>query len=108
MTSDNHTISVVIPTGPILFGGDFAYVTESPFAMLVVGTAIEYFKVSYGETQFHLVATGLLLAVVVLFMPDGVIPAVHRLLARFRPEQSSIREVTAAELRERERAEVTR
>jgi branched-chain amino acid transport system permease protein len=75
---------------------------------LVVGTAIEYFKVSYGETQFHLVATGLLLAVVVLFMPDGVIPAVQGLLARFRPQQSSIREVTAAELRERDRAEVRR
>jgi branched-chain amino acid transport system permease protein len=71
---------------------------------LVVGTAIEYFKVSYGDTQFHLVATGLLLAVVVLFMPDGVIPAVTGLLARFRPEQSSIREVTAAELLERDRS----
>jgi branched-chain amino acid transport system permease protein len=67
---------------------------------LVVGTAIEYFKVSYGDTQFHLVATGLLLAVVVLFMPDGVIPAVHGFFARFRPQQSSIREVTAADLRE--------
>jgi branched-chain amino acid transport system permease protein len=67
---------------------------------LVVGTAIEYFKVSYGDTQFHLVATGLLLGAVVLFMPDGVIPAGHALLTRFRPQQSSIREVTAAELRE--------
>jgi branched-chain amino acid transport system permease protein len=67
---------------------------------LVVGVAIEYFKVSYGDTQFHLVATGLLLAAVVLFMPDGVIPAVQALLDRFRPQQSSIREVSAAELRE--------
>jgi hypothetical protein len=33
---------------------------------------------------------------------------VQGLLARFRPEQSSIREVTAAELLERERAEVPR
>ena len=70
---------------------------------LVVGTAIEYFKVSYGDTQFHLVATGLLLGAVVLFMPDGVIPAGHALLTRFRPQQSSIREVTAAELREQVR-----
>jgi branched-chain amino acid transport system permease protein len=38
-------------------------------------------------------------------MPDGVIPAVQGLLARFRPEQSSIREETAAELLERERAD---
>jgi branched-chain amino acid transport system permease protein len=73
---------------------------------LVVGTAIEYFKVSYGDTQFHLVATGLLLAAVVLFMPDGVIPAVQGLLGRFRPQQSSIREVSAAELQKR--AEVAR
>jgi branched-chain amino acid transport system permease protein len=71
----------------------------------VVGTAIEYFKVSYGDTQFHLIATGLLLGVVVLFMPDGVIPAVAGLLARFRPQQGSIREMTAAQLRERDRTD---
>lgn len=79
---------------------------------VVVGTAIEYFKIQFGDTQFHLVATGVLLAVVVLFMPDGVIPAVRGLLERFRPQQTSIREVTAAELlerdAERERAEATR
>jgi branched-chain amino acid transport system permease protein len=73
---------------------------------LVVGTAVEYFKASYGETQFHLVATGLLLAAVVLFMPDGVIPAVTNLLARFRPQQASIREVTADQVLDRARTEV--
>ncbi|MEV4811740.1 branched-chain amino acid ABC transporter permease [Micromonospora avicenniae] len=67
---------------------------------LVVGTALEYFKVEYGSTPLHLVATGLLLALVVLFMPDGVLPAVAAMLDRFRPAQQSIREVTAAELRE--------
>ena len=71
---------------------------------VVVGTAIEYFKIEYGDTQFHLVATGLLLAIVVLFMPDGVIPAVAGLAARFRPQQASIREMTAAELLERDGA----
>ncbi|WP_232665394.1 branched-chain amino acid ABC transporter permease [Pseudonocardia sp. TRM90224] len=65
---------------------------------LVVGVALEFFKQQYGDTQFHLVATGLLLGVVVLFMPDGVIPAVRGLLARRGPQQSSIREVSAAEL----------
>jgi branched-chain amino acid transport system permease protein len=75
---------------------------------LVVGVAIEYFKVSYGDTQFHLVATGLLLAAVVLFMPDGVIPAVAGLLGRLRPQQSSIREVTAAELLEQNRTAADR
>lgn len=69
---------------------------------LVVGTAVEYFKMSYGDTQFHLVATGLLLAAVVLFMPDGIIPAVTGLLDRFRPQQASIREVTADQVLERE------
>ncbi|MEU4677615.1 branched-chain amino acid ABC transporter permease [Micromonospora sp. NPDC023737] len=67
---------------------------------VVVGTALEYFKVEYGSTPLHLVATGLLLALVVLFMPDGVLPAVAAMLDRFRPAQQSIREVTAAELRE--------
>lgn len=67
---------------------------------LVVGIGLEYFKVQYGDTPLHLVATGLLLAAVVLFMPDGVIPAgvaaFRRLLGA--PE-SSIREVTADQLR---------
>ncbi|GIG88646.1 branched-chain amino acid ABC transporter permease [Plantactinospora endophytica] len=68
---------------------------------LVVGVGLEYFKVEFGNTPLHLAATGLLLALVVLFMPDGVLPAVGALADRFlRPAQSSIREVTAAELRE--------
>ncbi|MFC3505664.1 branched-chain amino acid ABC transporter permease [Micromonospora krabiensis] len=73
---------------------------------VVVGTALEYFKVEYGNTPLHLVATGLLLALVVLFMPDGVLPAIAAQIERFRPAQHSIREVTAAQLREqRERGE---
>jgi branched-chain amino acid transport system permease protein len=68
---------------------------------LVVGVALEYFKVEFGNTPLHLVATGLLLAFVVLFMPDGVLPAIGALLNRmFGPAQSSIREVTAAQLRD--------
>ena len=70
---------------------------------LVVGVALEYFKLEFGDTQFHLVAAGLLLGVVVLFMPDGVIPAARGLVGRFRPEQASIRDVTAAELLEQSR-----
>lgn len=65
---------------------------------IVVGLSIEFFKAEFGDTQFHLVATGLLLGLVVLFMPEGVIPAVKGLVARFGPQASSIREVTAKEL----------
>lgn len=66
---------------------------------LVVGTALEYFKIEFGDTQFHLVATGLLLTVVVLFMPDGLIPAAQSLIRRLtRRGETSIREVTAEEL----------
>ncbi|GAA3733571.1 branched-chain amino acid ABC transporter permease [Plantactinospora mayteni] len=69
---------------------------------LVVGIGLEYFKVEFGNTPLHLAATGLLLALVVMFMPDGVLPALGALVDRFlRPAQSSIREVTAAELRDR-------
>jgi branched-chain amino acid transport system permease protein len=72
---------------------------------LVVGTALEYFKVEFGNTPLHLVATGLLLGLVVLFMPDGVLPAIGALLDRIiRPAQSSIREVTAAQLRDQRAA----
>ena len=42
---------------------------------LIVGSALEYFKVEFGNTPLHLVATGLLLGLVVMFMPDGVLPA---------------------------------
>lgn len=80
---------------------------------LIVGYALEYFKVSYGSTPLHLVATGLLLGAVVMFMPDGVIPAAQSLFARFfRPADASIQEATAAELAEqrarREREEARR
>jgi branched-chain amino acid transport system permease protein len=74
---------------------------------LVVGYGLEYFKQSYGDTPLHLVATGLLLGVVVTFMPDGVIPALSSLAARlFGPDEASIRELSAAELQERDRQEV--
>ena len=72
---------------------------------LTVGYAVEYFKSEYGDSQFHLVATGLLLAAVVLFMPDGIIPAVTGLVRRFRPQAASIREQSQAELAEQRRTE---
>ncbi len=71
---------------------------------VIVGFALEVFKAQYGDTQFHLVATGLLLGLVVLFMPDGVIPALGELVNRFRPQAASIREMTAGELVEHNRS----
>jgi len=65
---------------------------------IVVGSALEYFKVEFGGTPLHLVTTGLLLGLVVMFMPDGVIPALGNLVRR---DQGSIREVSAADLRDR-------
>jgi branched-chain amino acid transport system permease protein len=71
---------------------------------LIVGYALEYFRLHYGDTPLHLVATGLLLGVVVMFMPDGVIPALANLFARFfGPAEASIREVAAEELLESNR-----
>ncbi|MQA27586.1 MAG: branched-chain amino acid ABC transporter permease [Micromonosporaceae bacterium] len=71
---------------------------------LIVGVGLEYFKVEYGSTPLHLVGSGLLLGVVVMFMPDGVIPAVSHAVRRLRgAADSSIREVTAAELAEQRR-----
>lgn len=70
---------------------------------VIVGYALEFFKAQYGDTQFHLVALGLLLALVVLFMPDGIIPSVKSLFTRFRPQAASIREQTQAELADERR-----
>ena len=77
---------------------------------LIVGTALEYFKGQFGNTPLHLVATGVLLGLVVMFMPDGVLPAITGLWQRLRRSpQSSIREVSAADLQtERQRAEVAK
>jgi branched-chain amino acid transport system permease protein len=70
---------------------------------LVVGAGLEYAKLAYGDTPLHLVATGGLLGGVVVFMPDGVVPALSSLLRRlFGPREASIREVTAAELLDRD------
>jgi branched-chain amino acid transport system permease protein len=60
---------------------------------LIVGGGLEYSRFEYGDTPLHLVASGLLLAVVVMFVPDGVIPAVTQLVNRlFASPQVSIRE----------------
>jgi branched-chain amino acid transport system permease protein len=74
---------------------------------LVVGVALEYFKAEFGNTPLHLVATGLLLGLVVMFMPDGVLPALGALARRVLrpPAQTSIREVTAEDLAERRQRE---
>ncbi|TDE92836.1 branched-chain amino acid ABC transporter permease [Occultella glacieicola] len=73
---------------------------------IIVGTALEYFVLNFGETQLHLVATGILLAVVVLFLPDGVLAGLSELVARFRPQATSIREMTAEELQNQRVSEV--
>ncbi|MEV0932463.1 branched-chain amino acid ABC transporter permease [Streptomyces phaeochromogenes] len=74
---------------------------------VVVGYGLEYSKLEYGDTPLHLVFAGLLLGVVVMFMPDGVIPAVTGLVARvLGTGETSIREVTAAELRDEREADV--
>ncbi len=72
---------------------------------VIVGYSVEFFKAEYGDTQFHLVATGLLLGIVVMFMPDGIIPAFQKLVQRFSPQASSIQELTAEELSERDQSQ---
>src|SRR5699024_7955188 len=66
---------------------------------IVIGSALEYFVFEPGDIQCHLVATGLLLGLVVLFLPDGILTGVMQLIRRFRPEAASICEVSAEELR---------
>lgn len=79
--------------------GGVRYLFGPLLGAIVVGSALEYFVLEHGDTQFHLVATGLLLGLVVLFLPDGVLTGVAQLFRRFRPEATSIREVSAEDLR---------
>lgn len=72
---------------------------------VIVGVAVEYFKSEYGDSQLHLVAMGVLLAAIVLFMPEGVIPALSGWFARFRPQAASIREQTQGDLVDARRAD---
>jgi branched-chain amino acid transport system permease protein len=59
---------------------------------LIIVPSSEYFLAQYGGSQFHLMATGLLLAIVVIVMPQGIIPAVESIIKRFRAPAPSIRE----------------
>jgi branched-chain amino acid transport system permease protein len=75
--------------------GGVRYLFGPLLGALIVAPAGEYFLVALGETQIHLAATGLLLGTVVLVMPDGIIPAVAKLVGFRRSPQASIQEETA-------------
>jgi branched-chain amino acid transport system permease protein len=64
---------------------------------LLIAPGSELIAARLGETQIHLFATGLLLAVVVLLMPEGIIPSLRQLAVRLRPPAASIREHPAGE-----------
>jgi branched-chain amino acid transport system permease protein len=66
-------------------------------AVLLV-PASDYIVAELGAAQLYLFGVGLLLAVLVLTLPEGIIPTVGRLLARRGPEASSIREESREEL----------
>ena len=69
---------------------------------IVVGAGIEYLKTYYGDTQLHLAALGMLLLLIVLFLPDGVVPAVSGWIRRFGPQAASIREFTQEQMASRD------
>jgi branched-chain amino acid transport system permease protein len=77
---------------------------------LVVAPAGEYFLTQHGESELHLVLSGGLLAVVVLFLPEGIIPSLRSAARRLgwggTAPAASIREETQAELHARREEEV--
>jgi branched-chain amino acid transport system permease protein len=79
--------------------GGVRYLFGPMVGAIIVGSALEYFLLNFGETQFHVVATGLLLVAVVLFAPDGVLALLAQGARRLSPQAASIREVSAAEVR---------
>jgi branched-chain amino acid transport system permease protein len=86
--------SIIIGANMVLMSllGGVRHLLGPALGAVVVVPATEYFLVQLGETQIHLVATGLLLAIVVLVMPDGIIPAMSALRRRRGPPAASIRE----------------
>lgn len=67
-------------------------------ALIIVPTS-EFFLINLPRA--HLLATGLLLAAVVLLMPDGVLTALRGIADRRRPQAASIRESGGTVLTER-------
>ncbi|PSL00287.1 amino acid/amide ABC transporter membrane protein 2 (HAAT family) [Murinocardiopsis flavida] len=94
--------SLVLGSSMVLMAllGGSRYLLGPTLGAFVVAPANEYFLTQHGESQLHIILSGALLFVVVLFMPEGVIPAVQRALRRFRPQSASIREQTQQELHE--------
>ncbi len=72
--------------------GGVRYLLGPALGAFIIAPSTEYFLNAYGGTQLHVVLSGLLLAIVVLVMPDGVIPAVRELRNRRQPPAASIRE----------------
>lgn len=72
--------------------GGVRYLLGPTLGAFIIAPSTEYFLNAYGGTQLHVVLSGLLLATVVLVMPDGVIPAVRDLLDRRHPPAASIRD----------------
>lgn len=95
--------SIIVGANMVLMAllGGVRHLLGPTLGALIVAPTSEFFLLRFGETQLHIVLSGLLLAVVVLFMPDGIIPAVRGLVRRFGPAAASIREESQEQLRER-------
>ena len=66
-----------------LLGGTRTLLGPALGALLII-PGREYLIGEYGGTQLHVVLTGLLLAVVVLLLPEGIIPSLGNLVSRLR------------------------
>lgn len=64
---------------------------------LIIAPGSELISAQFGDTQIHLFATGLVLAVVVLLMPEGILPSIRGLVERWRAPGASIREGPVSE-----------
>jgi branched-chain amino acid transport system permease protein len=67
--------SILIASSMVLMSllGGVRHLYGPLLGALIVAPAGEYFLIALGETQIHLTATGLVLVLVVLFMPDGIL-----------------------------------
>lgn len=86
--------SVIVGANMVLMAllGGVRHLFGPLLGALIVAPTSEYFLIAAGETQLHVFLSGALLVLLVLFLPDGIIPALHRLRARFAAPAPSIRE----------------
>ncbi|MGH2448360.1 MAG: branched-chain amino acid ABC transporter permease [Chloroflexota bacterium] len=74
----------------MVFAGGLGTLFGPVLGAIVIETAQQYFAFTYGSSGLYLVLYGALFLVIILLMPQGVIPSLRSLLLRYRSAPPSL------------------